>query len=161
MIAARLKAAVESPYFIFFQYGDLKNSEWNDLRYELGKHNIKIKVFPNKLSSKVLQGTKYQNFSSLFKSSTAACFSPESNLKALLDVTKGFPKLSLMGGKVDNEILSRNQITEHSKLPSIDTMRAMLLQLIMQPAQQLTSALGQSQQQLSANLEQYVSQNSK
>ena len=153
--------AVESPYFLFFQYGSLKNTEWNDLRYELAKENIQVKVFPNKISAKVLEGTKYENFQVMFRSSTTTCFSSENNLKVLLKIMKSFPKLELMGGKVDNEFLSRKQVIEHGKLPAIETMQAQFSQLLTQSPQQLTHLLCQSQRQLSVNLEQYVSQNSK
>lgn len=159
MIAENLRAAVESPYFVFYQYSNMGNTDWNDLRFELGKENIKVKVFPNKISAKVLQGTKYENLKFLFRSYTATCFSSENNIKALLKVMKNFPKLQLMGGKVDNEILSRNQVVEHGKLPPIETMQAEFAQLLLQPAQQFVSLLGQSQRQLCVNLEQYVSQN--
>ena len=159
MIADKLKVAVESPYFLFFQYSSMKNADWNDLRYELGKENIKVTIFPNKISRKVLEETKYENFKFLFKSFTATCYSTENDLKTLLKIMKNFPKLQLMGGKVDNELLSRNQVVEHGKLPPIEMVQAQLSQLLMQPPQQLSSLLGQSQRQLCANLEQYVSQN--
>ena len=159
MIAEKLKAAVESPYFVFFHYGDMKNTEWNDLRFELSKQNISVTIFPNNISKKVLEGTKYHNLRQLFVSTTATCYSSESNLKALLDVMKSFPKLQLVGGKVDNEILSWNQIIKHSKLPSLDVLQGQLLQLLRQPTSQLSSILCQSQRQLISNLNQYVSQN--
>ena len=160
MIADQLRAAVESPYFIFFQYGNMKNTDWNDLRFELGKENIKIKVFPNKISCRVLQDTKYENLKFLFKSFTATCFSTENNLKELLKIMKSFPQLQLMGGKVEDRILSRNQVTEHGKLPSIEMLQAEFLQLLMQPAQNLKHFVNQSQKQLCSNLEQYVKQSS-
>ena len=158
MIGDKLIAAVGSPNFIFFQYGNLKNADWNDLRFELGKENIKITVFPNKISCKVLEGTRYENLRFLFKSFTATCYSTEDNLQAMLKIVKNFPQLQLMGGKVGDQILSRNQVTEHGKLPPIEMLQAEFLQVLLQPAQKLGNLVSQSQRQLCSNLEQYVSQ---
>ena len=157
MIGDKLLAAVESPNFIFFQYSNVKNADWNDLRFELGKENIKITVFPNKISCKVLQGTRYENLGLLFKSFTAACYSTEDNLQAMLKIMKKFPQLQLMGGKVGDQILSRNQVIEHGKLPPIEVLQAEFLQILLQPAQKLGNLLSQSQRQLCSNLEQYIS----
>ena len=160
MIGDKLRAAVESPYFVLFQYGNMRNPDWNDLRFELNKENIKLTIFPNRISCKVLEGTKYENLKFLFKSFTATCYSTENDVALLLKIVKNFPQLQLMGGKIEDRILSRNQIIDHGKLPPIESVQAEFLHLLMQPAQQLGGLLSQSQRQLSTNLEQYVSQNS-
>ena len=160
MIGDKLRAAVESPYFVLFQYGNMRNPDWNDLRFELNKENIKLTIFPNRISCKVLEGTKYENLKFLFKSFTATCYSTENDVALLLKIVKNFPQLQLMGGKIEDRILSRNQIIDHGKLPPIESVQAEFLHLLMQPAQQLEGLLSQSQRQLSTNLEQYVSQNS-
>ena len=159
MIGDTLKTVLDSSrYFVFFQFGDLKSQEWNDARHELNMRNIKMQVFPNKLSCKVLEESKYQELNHFFRNSVITCFSSTDNLKDLMDATKKYSKLELLGGIVDDELMSRRQIFTHSKLPPANVLKASLLQDIMQPCQRLVATLDRASRLLSNNLQQFKAQ---
>ncbi|XP_029203910.2 39S ribosomal protein L10, mitochondrial-like [Acropora millepora] len=140
------------------QFGDLKTEEWEELRFTLNKEDIAVKMFPNRVTAKALEDTKYREVTPLFLAPTFVTFSKEAKVKPLLSAIKQQPKIELLGGKIDNHLLSRNSVVDYSKLPSLTELQGQLLQILSEPSRRLATLLGQNQSNLSMNLSQYVSQ---
>ena len=159
MIADQVRKVFESNNMVVVcHFSDMNTEEWENLRFTLGKDEITVKMFPNRVSCKALEDTKYREITPLFLASTFVTYSEEAKVKPLLAAVKKQPKVELLGGKIDNQLLSRKSVMDYSKLPSLTELHAQLLQMLSEPSRRLTMLLGQNQTNLSGNLSQYVSQ---
>ena len=68
--------------------------------------------------------------------------------------------LSVLGGLVEDRILSRAKMQEAAKLPSLDVMRGELLTILSTSACKTSSLLGKHQTELSSILTQLVKERS-
>lgn len=159
MIAEQVREVFESNNMVVVcQFSDMNTEEWEKLRFILHKDEITVKMFPNKVSCKALEDTKYHEITPLFLASTFVTYSKEAKVKPLLAAVKKQPKVELLGGKIDDRLLSRQSVVDYSKQPSLTELHGQLLQLLSEPSRTLTTLLGQNQTNLSGNLSQYVSQ---
>ena len=140
------------------QFSDMNTTEWEDLRYALGKDEIKVKMFPNKITYKALENTKYWEITPLFLASTVVTYSKEAKVKPLLAGIRKQPKIDILGGKIDNRLLSRKAMVDYSKLPSLTEQHVQLWQVLSEHSRRLVTLLEQNQMNLSGNLSQYVEQ---
>lgn len=109
-----------SQFVAVLHYNDLKTSDWNEVRYKLDQHSIMLKVIPTKITIKALQDTKYSNICTLMNGPTSLAYSDKPCINDLLTVLKHEPKLYLLGGLVDNELLTEESIKNYAKLPNKD-----------------------------------------
>lgn len=159
MIADQLRKVFESNNMVVVcQFSDMNTEEWEDLRFNLNKEEITLKMFPNRVSCKALEDTKYREISPLFLGATFVTYSKEAKVKPLLSAIKKQPKVELLGAKIDEQLLSRKSVVDYSKLPSLTELHGQLIQMLSEPSRRLSMLLGQNQTNLSGNLSQYVSQ---
>ncbi|XP_073230573.1 large ribosomal subunit protein uL10m-like [Porites lutea] len=159
MIADQVREVFDSNNMVVVcHFSDLNTQEWEELRFNLGKDEITVKMFPNRVSCKALENTKYCEITPLFLASTFVTYSKEAKVKLLLSAVKKQPKVELLGGKIDNQLLSRKSVMDYSKLPSLTELHGQLLHMLSEPSRRLTTLLGQNQTNLAENLSQYVSQ---
>ena len=159
MIADQVREVFDSNNMVVVcHFSDLNTQEWEELRFILGKDEITVKMFPNRVSCKALENTKYCEITPLFLGSTFVTYSKEAKVKPLLSAVKKQPKVELLGGKIDNQLLSRKSVVDYSKLPSLTELHGQLLHMLSEPSRRLTTLLGQNQTNLAENLSQYVSQ---
>ena len=64
----------------------------------------------------------------------------------------------VVGGLVENQLLSREGLTRYAALPGIESLRGELCSVLNSGAQKTRSLLNSHQQKLSTNLEQYIRQ---
>jgi len=158
-LADQIREVFESNNMVVVcQFSDMNTTEWENLRYTLGKDEIKVKMFPNRITCKALENTKYREITPLFLASTVVTYSKEAKVKPLLSGIRKQPKMDILGGKIDNRLLSRKTIVDYSKLPSLTEQHAQLLQMLSEHSSRLTMLLEQNQMNLSGNLSQYVEQ---
>nr|XP_058971078.1 large ribosomal subunit protein uL10m-like [Pocillopora verrucosa] len=141
---------------IVCQFSDMNTAEWEDLRYTLRKDEIGVKMFPNKITCKALENTKYREILPLFLAATVVTYSREAKVKTLLTELKKQPKMGILGGKVDEKLLSRKGVVDYAKLPPLTEQYGQLLQMVTEHSRRLTTLLEQNQMNLIANLTQYV-----
>jgi len=159
MIADQLREVFESNNMVVVcQFSDMNTEEWEDFRFNLNKEEITLKMFPNRVSCKALEDTKYREISPLFLGATFVTYSKEAKVKPLLSAIKKQPKVELLGAKIDGQLLSRKSVVDYSKLPSLTELHGQLIQMLSEPSRRLSMLLGQNQMNLSGNLSQYVSQ---
>lgn len=158
-LADQIRQVFESNNMVVVcQFSDMNTAEWEDLRYALGKDEIKVKMFPNRITCKALENTKYREVTPLFLASTVVTYSKEAKVKPLLSEIRKQPKMAILGGKIDNRLLSRKAVADYSKLPSLTEQHVQLLQMLSEHSRRLTTLLEQTQMNLSGNLSQYVDQ---
>ena len=132
-----------------FHYNDLNTSEWDKLRLNLAKDNLKLRIFPSKVSAKVLQETRYQNIVPLFRGCTAVAFGRDPSVSSLLSHTKSEAKLLLLGGIVDNHLFTPKGLQEYAALPPVEIMQRNILGTLQLSQLMLSMLLQDSSQKLS------------
>ncbi|XP_066522178.1 large ribosomal subunit protein uL10m isoform X1 [Hoplias malabaricus] len=128
------------------------------LRHRLHRHEISIKFFPNQVVRSYLPGSQYCNMQPLFMGQTVMFVSKEPKVKEMLRVLKSSPQMVLLGGSIENTLLSYEGIINYSKLTSITTVHGELVRGLTMLTSQTVSMLQQHPAHLSALLQQYIKQ---
>ena len=139
-----IKAIVdENSLVLVFHYRGMSMNEMTDLRVQSFNSGCNIKVTNNRLAKLALKETNKADLSDFFDGPTAIAYSndPVSLTKLLVEFAKNNNNLVVLGGIMNNEILSVEKIEILSKLPSLEEIRAQLIGLISTPAQKVASVL--------------------
>ena len=128
---------------LVFHYRGMSMNEMTDLRVQSFNSGCNIKVTNNRLAKLALKESNKADLSDFFDGPTAIAYSndPVSLTKLLVEFAKNNNNLVVLGGIMDNEILSVEKIEILSKLPSLEEIRAKLIGLISTPAQKIASVL--------------------
>ena len=127
MIASELRDMFQNSKMVaVYHYNDLSVQEWKNVRLRLSKDDIKIRVIPSKVSSKALETTRFRNIVPLFRGCTALAFSKTAAVSHLLDCLKGEGKLQLLGGVVEDQLLTHTELHEFANLPPVETLHQKL-----------------------------------
>ncbi|MEI6730214.1 MAG: 50S ribosomal protein L10 [Pseudomonadota bacterium] len=124
-------------------YKGLTVAEMTALRLKIREIGAGFRVSKNKLTKLALAGTQFEQISSMFVGPTAIAYSsdPVAVAKVLSEFAKTNDKLVLLGGAFGATLLDGNAVTELSKLPSLDELRAKIIGLINAPASRIASIL--------------------
>ena len=121
---------------LVFHYRGMSMTDMTDLRVQSFNSGCNIKVTKNRLTKLALEGSDKAALSEFFDGPTAIAYSsdPVQLTKLLTNFAKNNSNLVILGGIMDNEILSVEKIEILSKLPSLEEIRAQLIGLISSPA---------------------------
>ncbi|XP_007940371.1 39S ribosomal protein L10, mitochondrial [Orycteropus afer afer] len=128
------------------------------VRHRLRKHKILMKIFPNQVLKPFLEDSKYQNLLPLFVGHNLLLVSEEPKVKEMVRILKSVPFLPLLGGCIDNTILSRQGFINYSKLPSLTLVQGELVGGLTLLMAQTHSLLQHQPLRLTALLDQYIRQ---
>ncbi|XP_076368658.1 mitochondrial ribosomal protein L10 isoform X3 [Tachypleus tridentatus] len=118
--------------------------------------NFHLRTYNNSTVRLALTGTPYESILHLITSHNAIVLSPEDRALKLLQLDKKMPQFILLGGIIDNQLLSREGLRAYSQLPSLEVMQAQVCAtLSMASGGHLSSLLSHHQGSLIRNLEQY------
>ena len=133
----------ENSLVLVFHYRGMSMTDMTDLRVQSFNSGCNIKVTKNRLTKLALEGSDKAALSEFFDGPTAIAYSsdPVQLTKLLTNFAKNNSNLVILGGIMDNEILSVEKIEILSKLPSLEGIRAQLIGLISSPAQKIASVL--------------------
>ena len=133
----------ENSLVLVFHYRGMSMTDMTDLRVKSFNSGCNIKVTKNRLTKLALEGTDKSELTELFDGPTAIAYSndPVQLTKLLTNFAKNNSNLVILGGIMDNEILTVEKIEILSKLPSLEEIRAQLIGLISTPAQKIASVL--------------------
>ena len=128
---------------LVFHYRGMSMTDMTDLRVQSFNSGCNIKVTKNRLTKLALEGSDKAALSEFFDGPTAIAYSsdPVQLTKLLTNFAKNNSNLVILGGIMDNEILTVEKIEILSKLPSLEEIRAQLIGLISSPAQKIASVL--------------------
>ena len=128
MIANEMRDVFQDSKMVaVYHYNDLSVQDWNSMRLKLTKDDIKIRVIPSKVSSKALEHTRFRNIIPLFKGCTALAFSKTAAASHLLNYLKGDGKLQLLGGVLEDQLLTHTEFQEYANLPPVETLHQKLV----------------------------------
>ena len=133
----------ETSLVLVFHYRGMSMTDMTDLRVQSFNSGCNIKVTKNRLTKLALEGSDKAALSEFFDGPTAIAYSsdPVQLTKLLTNFAKNNSNLVILGGFMDNEILTVEKIEILSKLPSLEEIRAQLIGLISSPAQKIASVL--------------------
>ena len=124
---------LDSQSIIVTHISGLTVAETTDLRSNMRKANCNFKVTKNKIVKLALKKTKFEYLDNLFAGPTAIGSSEDeiSPAKVLVNFTNENEKIKIIGGGIDDKLLSVEEITKLATLPSLDEIRSKMIGLLM------------------------------
>ena len=124
-------------------YQGLSVKQIDELRSEMRKHGIYFKITKNRITKLALEGSKYKKLEDLFSGPTAVAFSDDAitSAKILTKFAKKNSNLKIIGGIMEEETLSVEEVEKIATLPTLDEARAKIVGILTTPAQKIVSIL--------------------
>ena len=124
-------------------YQGLNVKQLDQLRNEMRKNGILFRITKNRITKLALQDTKYKKLENLFNGPTAVAFSDDAitSAKILTKFAKTNSNLKIIGGLMENEPLSVEEVAKIATLPTLDEARAKIVGILAAPAQKIISIL--------------------
>ena len=124
-------------------YQGLTVKQIDELREEMRKHGVLFKITKNKITKLALEGSKFKKLENLFSGPTAVAFSEDAimSAKILTKFAKKNSNLKIIGGIMEEEPLSLEDVEKIATLPTLDEARAKIVGILSTPAQKIMSIL--------------------
>ena len=124
-------------------YQGLTVKQIDELRSEMRKHGILFKITKNRITKLALKGSKYKKLENLFTGPTAVAFSEDAitSAKILTKFARKNSNLKIIGGIMEEEPLSIEDVEKIATLPTLDEARAKIVGILATPAQKIISIL--------------------
>ena len=124
-------------------YQGLTVKQIDGLREEMRKHGILFKITKNRITKLALEGSKFKKLKDLFSGPTAVAFSEDAikSAKILTKFAKNNSNLKIIGGIMEEEPLSVEDVKKIATLPTLDEARGKIASILMTPAQKIISIL--------------------
>ena len=124
-------------------YQGLTVKQIDELRSEMRKHGIMFKITKNKITKLALEGSKFKKLENLFTGPTAVAFSEDAitSAKILTKFAKKNSNLKIIGGIMEEEPLSVEEVEKIATLPTLDEARGIIVGILTAPAQKIISIL--------------------
>jgi len=124
-------------------YQGLTVKQIDDLRKEMRKHGILFKITKNRITKLALGNSKFKKLENLFTGPTAVAFSEDAitSAKILTKFAKTNSSLKIIGGLMEEEPLSIEDVQKIATLPTLNEARAKIVGILTAPAQKIMSIL--------------------
>ena len=124
-------------------YQGLTVKEIDVLKSEMRKYGILFKITKNRITKLALEGTKFKKLENLFSGPTAVAFSEDAitSAKILTKFAKNNSNLKIIGGIMDDEPLSLEEVAKIATLPTLNEARAKITGILTLPAKNIMSIL--------------------
>jgi len=124
-------------------YQGLTVNQIDELRSEMRKHGILFKITKNRITKLALEGSKFKKLENLFTGPTAVVFSEDAitSAKILTKFAKKNSNLKIIGGIMDEDPLSIEDVAKIATLPTLDEARGNIVGILKSPAQKIMSIL--------------------
>ncbi|MDG1287965.1 MAG: 50S ribosomal protein L10 [Rickettsiales bacterium] len=128
---------------VVVHYKGLTVDEITELRAKVRAAGGSFRVTKNTLAKRALKGTAYESLGELLTGPTAIGYSddPVAPAKALVNFANENDKLQVLGGAFGEQVLDVNGVTELSKMPSLDELRATIVGMLNTPATRIAGVL--------------------
>ncbi len=117
-------------------YAGLTVADMTELRGKMRQSGGTLKVAKNRLVKLALQGTELEHMRDMFVGQTVIAYSddPVSAPKVASQYAKANDNFVILGGALGANALDANGINELASLPSLDELRAKILNMLQTPA---------------------------
>ena len=124
-------------------YQGLTVKQIDKLREEMRKHGILFKITKNRITKLALEGSKFKKLENLFSGPTAIAFSDDAitSAKILTKFAKSNSNLKIIGGIMEEEPLTVEDVEKIATLPTLNEARAQIIGILTIPAQKIISIL--------------------
>ena len=124
-------------------YQGLTVNQIDELRSEMRKHGILFKITKYIITKLALEGSKFKKLENLFTGPTAVAFSEDAitSAKILTKFAKNNSNLKIIGGIMEEEPLSEEDVKKIATLPTLDEARGKIVGILSAPAQKIISIL--------------------
>ena len=124
-------------------YQGLTVKQIDELRSEMRKHGILFKITKNRITKLALEGSKFKKLENLFTGPTAVALSEDAitSAKILTKFAKNNSNLKIIGGIMEKEPLSVEDVKKIATLPTLNEARANIARILTAPAQKIMSIL--------------------
>ena len=124
-------------------YQGLTVQQIDKLREEMRKHGILFKITKNRITKLALEGSKFKKLNNLFTGPTAVAFSEDAikSAKILTNFAKNNSNLKILGGIMEDEPLSVEDVKKIATLPTLSEARANIVGFLIAPTQKIMSIL--------------------
>jgi len=113
------------------------------LKSEMRKHGVLFKITKNRITKLALKDTKFKKLENLFSGPTAVAFSEDAitSAKILTRFAKNNSHLKIIGGIMEDEPLSVEDVEKIATLPTLSEARAKIVGILTAPTQKILSIL--------------------
>jgi large subunit ribosomal protein L10 len=124
-------------------YQGLTVKQIDKLRAEMRKHGILFKITKNRITKLALEGSKFKKLENLFSGPTAVAFSEDAitSAKILTKFAKNNSNLKIIGGIMEDQQLSVEDVEKIATLPTLNEARAKIAGILTAPTQKIMSIL--------------------
>ena len=124
-------------------YQGLTVKQIDELRAEMRKNGILFKITKNRITKLALEGSKFKKLENLFSGPTAVAFSEDAitSAKILTKFAKNNSNLKIIGGIMEEEQLSVEDVEKIATLPTLNEARAKIAGILTAPTQKIMSIL--------------------
>ncbi|NQY81481.1 MAG: 50S ribosomal protein L10 [Alphaproteobacteria bacterium] len=129
----------EAKLVVLAQHSKLGMSEINDLRQEVRDAGATFKVIKNTLAKLAVEGSDFAYLAEHFVGQTALAFSKDevSAAKVLHNFSKKNDKVAIIAGGMADRPMTVAEVLILAILPSLDELRAKLVEVLQAPATKL------------------------
>jgi large subunit ribosomal protein L10 len=137
------QALSETSMIVVTRNTGLSVAEVTELRRRMRASGSTFKVAKNRLTNLALDGTPFDGIKPMLKGPTALAWSkdPVAVAKAAVEFARTNEKFVLIGGALGSRTLDADGIKALSEMPSLETLRAGLLGLLVSPATKVAGVL--------------------
>ncbi|XP_018574938.1 39S ribosomal protein L10, mitochondrial [Anoplophora glabripennis] len=159
IIAQELYRWFTSSRLVVFYHLNPMSSEDQFKAYALfKKQKMHFKQYGKKTLEVAVKGTPYEVVLDFYVSQNMTVFSPEPDIKKMLNITKKFPQLILLAGIYEGRFVSKDELTGYSLIPNLQAAQAGFVQTLNSIGGQLVTQLNSHQTTLVAHLEERTRQ---
>lgn len=154
--------------------------EFNRMQQTFRKAGLSLQDWKSRDIRLVVNETKYENMSTILQTNVLFCYPLEpfkegmpndyvpppqidnmTAVKEMIRLGRVLPLVNLLGGVVEDEMMTRARMTEYTELGSLDTQRGQLCSLLSSVPSTTSSLLSHHQNALGATLAAYVAEQTK
>ena len=124
-------------------YQGMTVKQIDEMKSEMRKNGVLFKITKNKITKLALEGTKFKKLEDLFTGPTAVAFSDDAitSAKILTKFAKKNPNLKIIGGIMEKDPLSAEDVAKIATLPTLNEARSQIVSILKAPAQKIMSIL--------------------
>ena len=124
-------------------YQGLTVKQIDELKNEMRKHGIMFKITKNRITKLALEGTKFKKLENLFSGPTAVAFSEDaiSSAKIFTKFAKSNSHLKIIGGIMEDEPLTVEEVAKIATLPTLDEARGIIVGILTATSKKIMSIL--------------------
>jgi len=120
-------------------YRGLTVKQMTELRRAVSGASTRLQVSKNRLAKLAFKGTSFEGLNDLLTGPTVMAYGQDAlaATKIVQQFADKNDKLIVLGGQMDDKVLSADEVKSLSRLPSLDELRGTLVGLLQAPGAQL------------------------